>query len=191
MSLFGGALNNLHIPSIGGMKKQFNKVITDQTESFYGPKMHLFVTLTCLLYVFLDKSNSPLFAHLFIHSNICQCAITCHVGISRNKLIWPGLLFCVFHYVHSCSSRWPSEMDSCTWATSALPVQPQIIIATTYFHFFHANLAIRIMSMYFSQLSIMGIVPIDHLITWFIQGKRTILIWPRRSYHLIAVQILL
>ena len=26
MSLFGGALNNLHIPSIGGMKKQFNKV---------------------------------------------------------------------------------------------------------------------------------------------------------------------
>ena len=27
MSLFGGALNNLHIPSIGGMKKQFNKVL--------------------------------------------------------------------------------------------------------------------------------------------------------------------
>ena len=27
MSLFGGALNNLHIPSIGGMKKQFNKVM--------------------------------------------------------------------------------------------------------------------------------------------------------------------
>ena len=34
MSLFGGALNNLHIPSIGGMKKQFNKVITDQAISY-------------------------------------------------------------------------------------------------------------------------------------------------------------
>ena len=199
MSLFGGALNNLHIPSIGGMKKQFNKVIklyllkylfsslpggwTSSSirtsliklnfmiclscfddipllgmknsinmfgvnlkfvdclyhwlKSLYGPKMHLFAPLTCRFYAFLDKSNSPLFAHLifFIHSKIPTfVTVPWHAMSIFRKTNWYDL---PFRFV--CSTMFTVaaddllKEDSCPWTASAL--RP-IIAAATYFHIF-------------------------------------------------------
>lgn len=140
-------------------------------QSFNGPKMHLFAPLTCLFYAFLDKSNSPLFAHLifFIHSKIPTfVTVPWHAMSIFRKTNWYDL---PFRFVSSTMFIVAADdllkKDSCPWTASALPIQ--LLPLLHIFIFFLANLVVRVMSLYFSQkrLSITGFVAIHHLITMY------------------------